>query len=260
MHKLLAILLTLAVTGGVLSFRYLAEIGILKDYVTLKTSDKLTIEERLEQFGTATAVRLAPHFQQADMPFPPSSIALLAFKDSNRLELYATDRQGAWRYVRHYPILAASGLPGPKLREGDRQVPEGIYDIDYLNPNSLFHVSMKLSYPNAFDLTMAQAESRTDPGSNIMIHGKAKSIGCLAMGDAAAEELFALTAWVGKENVRVVIAPTDFRLNGSKPDLTNLPTWADRLYQQLRAELIQYPRENIPHPPTATTAYNTPPP
>jgi murein L,D-transpeptidase YafK len=76
-----------------------------------------------------------------------------------------------------------------------------------------------------------------------MIHGKAKSIGCLAMGDEVAEELFALAAWVGKENMRVVIAPTDFR---HKPcaQPTSLPWWAGDLYTALRTELSHYPLGN----------------
>ena len=213
------------------------------DYVKLKTGGKYSVAQRLEQFGTAAASRLAPHFQQAGVAFPPPAITLLAFKDSKRLELYARDPQGTWQQVRTYPIQAASGVLGPKRREGDRQVPEGIYAIESLNPNSLFHVSLRLNYPNAFDQQMGLADGREALGSDIMIHGKAKSIGCLAMGDEVAEELFALAAWVGKENMRVAIAPTDFR---HKPcaQPTSLPWWAGDLYTALRTELSHYPLGN----------------
>ena len=61
------------------------------------------------------------------------------------------------------------------------------------------------------------------------------------MGDEAAEELFALAAWVGKENVRVVIAPTDFRQAGAQIPVENVPVWATTLYPQLQVELAQYP-------------------
>jgi murein L,D-transpeptidase YafK len=173
--------------------------------------------------------------------FPPPAITLLAFKDSKRLELYAPDPQGAWQQVRVYPIQAASGITGPKLREGDKQVPEGIYAIESLNPNSLFHVSLRLNYPNAFDQQMGLADGRAALGGDIMIHGKAKSIGCLAMGDVVAEEVFALAAWVGKENVRVVIAPTDFRqATAANVPAVPLPVWAEVLYQHLRVELTYY--------------------
>jgi murein L,D-transpeptidase YafK len=240
--SLFALLLLIGGSGFFLLFPDKA--ATVMDYVKLQTTQKYSVAQRLEQFGTAAASRLAPHFQQAGVAFPPTAITLLAFKDSKRLELYAPDPQGAWQQVRVYPIQAASGITGPKLREGDKQVPEGIYAIESLNPNSLFHVSLRLNYPNAFDQQMGLADGRAALGGDIMIHGKAKSIGCLAMGDVVAEEVFALAAWVGKENVRVVIAPTDFRqATAANVPAVPLPVWAEVLYQHLRVELTHYPLE-----------------
>jgi murein L,D-transpeptidase YafK len=125
---------------------------------------------------------------------------------------YATRKpnlSGKFHLIRDYYIQVASGGAGPKLRQGDRQVPEGIYRIVKLDPNSHYHLSMKLNYPNEFDLLHARQDGRKAPGSNILIHGKAVSIGCLAMGDEAIEELFVLTEHVGVEKVKVVIAPHD---------------------------------------------------
>ena len=78
-----------------------------------------------------------------------------------------------------YPICLWSGRLGPKLREGDRQAPEGFYTVsaEQLNPNSRWHRSFSLGFPNAFD----QAHGRT--GSFIMVHGGCPSIGCYAMTD-----------------------------------------------------------------------------
>ncbi len=90
--------------------------------------------------------------------------------------------------MRVFPILRASGRLGPKRQEGDRQVPEGFYTVDRLNPRSLFHLSLGLDYPNASDRLLATDPLR--PGSDIFIHGGAESIGCLALGDAAAAQLF----------------------------------------------------------------------
>lgn len=246
LKKPLFTLLSLALVGGGLALFFPDKTATVMDYLKLKTSSKYSVNDRLAQFGTAVQQRLAPHFQQAGVAFPPSAIALLAFKDSKRLELYAADTAGVWKGVKTYPIQAASGILGPKLREGDRQVPEGIYRIEALNPNSLFHVSLRLDYPNEFDRAMGQADGRDKLGSDIMIHGKAKSIGCLAMGDVVAEELFALTAWVGKENVHVVIAPTDFRQTGAQVPAGNLPAWTAGLYQQLQTELMQYQANDRP--------------
>ena len=245
MKKVLLILLLLIIGSGGLFLLFPGKMATVMNYMKPQITSKYSVAQRLEQFGTATSQRLAPYFQQAGVVFPPTAITLLAFKDSKRLELYASDPQGVWKQVRVYPIQAASGVLGPKLREGDKQVPEGIYALESLNPNSLFHVSLRLNYPNAFDRDRGLADGREKLGSDIMIHGKAKSVGCLAMGDVVAEELFALAAWVGKENMRVVIAPTDFRQAAvaSVPAAT-LPVWTAGLYQNLRAELTQYPLGN----------------
>lgn len=241
LKKFVFTLLILTFLGVGFALFFPSKAAIVMDYFKLKITQKYSVNDRLTQFGTAVQQRLAADFQQAGIALPPAAITLLAFKDSKRLELYAADPTGAWRQVKAYPIQAASGILGPKLREGDRQVPEGIYNVESLNPNSLFHVSLRLNYPNAFDRAMGAADGRENLGSDIMIHGKAQSIGCLAMGDEAAEELFALAAWVGKENMRVVIAPTDFRQAGAQIPVENVPVWATTLYPQLLAELAQYP-------------------
>ena len=157
-------------------------------------------------------------------------------KQEKRLELWARD-SGEFRFIRDYYIQAASGVAGPKLRQGDRQVPEGIYRIVELNPNSHYHLSMKLNYPNGFDLLHARREGRSAPGSDILIHGKAVSIGCLAMGDEAIEELFVLTEHVGVENVKVVIAPHDPRAYPLKADSKTLPKWTPELYAIISREI-----------------------
>jgi len=199
-----------------------------------------TIESRLAQFEVPVRERLASAFQQAEAPWPPARLTLLAFKGERLLEAWVPGPDGAWVFLKTYPILAASGSLGPKLREGDRQVPEGIYRIEYLNPNSRFHLSLKLDYPNAFDRARAQEEGRTHPGSDIMIHGSDASIGCLAMGDPAAEELFVMAARPGIEQVRVIIAPVDLRVRPA-PVLEGHPPWTPGLYGQIQEALRTYP-------------------
>jgi len=116
-------------------------------------------------------------------------------------------------------------------------VPEGIYRIEELNPNSHYHLSMKLNYPNALDLFHAEMDGRADPGSDIFIHGRTNSIGCLAMGDEAIEELFVLTAQVGADNVKVVIAPHDPRIFPLKANSVDLPEWTSGLYSLISREI-----------------------
>lgn len=202
-----------------------------------------SVEDRLQQFGESARGRLAPHFEAAGLPYPGRRVALLAFKDSDRLELQAQNAAGQWRRVRDYPVLAASGRLGPKLREGDLQVPEGFYRVVFLNANSRFHVSLRLDYPNAFDREMGRADGRDRLGGDIMIHGKQASIGCLAMGDEVAEELFALAATIGASNMEVLIAPTDFRLPEDRrtASVPEEPAWIAGLYERLEASLRRFP-------------------
>jgi murein L,D-transpeptidase YafK len=142
--------------------------------------------------------------------------------------------------VRSYPIRAASGVLGPKLRQGDRQVPEGLYRIELLNPNSRFHVSLRVNYPNQFDRRMAVSEGRARLGGDIMIHGNRVSIGCLAMGDAAAEDLFVLAADTGLQRIDVILAPVDLRYR-PRPATPDLPGWISTLYADIRAALAALP-------------------
>lgn len=188
--------------------------------------------------------RLAWRFQTAGVDFPPDRVMLLALKQERTLELWGQSTDQPWRRVHDYPFTATSGREGPKLRQGDGQIPEGIYRISYLNPESRFHVSMKLDYPNDFDRAMGRDNQRYALGDNIFIHGGDQSIGCIAVGDPSVEELFLLTSMIGKEQVAVVIAPKDFRLDGRDPWLPHLP-WTAQLYDSIRERMGPLRREEV---------------
>lgn len=196
-----------------------------------------TVAERVAEFGTAVHSRLEPSFRKAGVGYPPKSMVLLGLKEERVLEVWANDGTGSLRHLKTYPILAASGTLGPKLAEGDQQVPEGIYTIESLNPNSLFHLALRVGYPNGFDREKAGLDGRESLGSDIMIHGKAASVGCLAMGDQAIEELFMLVAKTGIGKVKVVLSPVDFRSRELPTGLPNLPSWTPELYTRIRNEM-----------------------
>jgi hypothetical protein len=200
----------------------------------------VTVRTRLAQLSPAANFRVAARFAQAGMVWPPAELTLIAIKDEKTLELHARHRGEPWRLVHRYRILAASGRAGPKLRQGDRQVPEGIYAFASLNPNSAYHVSLRVDYPNAFDRLMAQRDGRTDLGGDIMIHGKNLSAGCLAMGDEVAEELFVIVAQIGLPNVKLIIAPTDFRNNATPVAAADSPAWVANLYAELTTAMREY--------------------
>ena len=180
---------------------------------------------------------LREQFAKAGTTYPPKALALLAFKEERTLEVWAESGNAPVR-VGTYPLLDSSP-PGPKLEQGDWQIPEGVYRVTWLNPKSDYHLSLGLDYPNDFDRAKAAVDKRTDLGGDIFIHGKDTSIGCLAIGDPAVEELFVLVARVGAGNVRVLIAPDDLRSKPAPQPKVAVP-WIDELYAVLRRELARY--------------------
>jgi hypothetical protein len=198
-----------------------------------------SVEDIVNRYELPVKRRLEKDFERAKLSWPVRHLRLVALKAERRLEMWASDDGVKWIHVKDYPVLAASGGPGPKLREGDEQVPEGLYRISYLNPNSRFHLSLKVNYPNENDERMAQADRRTRLGGDIFIHGGFVSIGCLAIGDPAIEEVF-VTAAKSKSRIAVLITPRDFRVRPlQSEDLANKPRWIKPLYQAIAAELAR---------------------
>jgi len=198
-------------------------------------------QDRLRQYEPTAGVRVKDFFDKAGVPFPPARVTFVGLKTERKLQVYASGGEGALRFVHEYPIQAASGQIEPKLQEGDNQVPEGIYKINSLNPNSLYHLALRVGYPNDWDQEHARTDGRKKLGGDIMIHGGAGSCGCLAMGDPVAEDLFVLAARTGVENVRIVLCPVDFRLRDIPSPSPHVPAWTGQLYNNLKSELAQLP-------------------
>ncbi len=108
-------------------------------------------------------------------------------KESRLLELWV-QHQSTWQVLKTYRIAGMSGTLGPKQKEGDKQAPEGFYDVvaQRLNPQSRFHLAMNIGYPNAHDRELGRT------GSFIMVHGGTDSVGCFAMTDPAIEEIYTM--------------------------------------------------------------------
>jgi hypothetical protein len=203
-----------------------------------------TTQDRIRQYGAAVARRWAPYFELAGVAYPPRAVTLVGLKQERLLEVYAGDTNSSLRFIRSYPVLAASGKPGPKLQEGDFQVPEGLYRIEALNPNSAFHLSLRINYPNEDDRARAVADKRNHLGGDIMIHGNAVSVGCLAMGDEAAEDLFVLAALTGLSKVNVILSPVDFRERDLPKMPPGTPKWTAERYASIKAALSQMRKPN----------------
>jgi murein L,D-transpeptidase YafK len=135
-------------------------------------------------------------------------IYIRIFKLESELELWV-QKDGRFVRLASYPICLWSGRLGPKLKEGDRQAPEGFYTVsaEQLNPNSRWHRSFNLGYPNAFD----RAHGRT--GSFLMVHGGCLSIGCYAMTDSVVDEIWRLvTAALDNGQAQFAVHVFPFRM------------------------------------------------
>lgn len=202
-----------------------------RDYFAWRFGERVSIADRLTRFAPRVDPLWESRCQEAGLDYPPARVRLLGLKMEKRLEVYAADGGGPWKPLASYPVLAASGGPGPKLREGDGQVPEGLYRIVLLNPNSRFHVSLRVDYPNDNDRFHGRADGREQLGGDIMVHGGQASIGCLAIGDPAIEEVFTLAARVGIGQVDILILPHDLRRDPAFPG--QVPGWMTTRYQTL---------------------------
>lgn len=172
----------------------LAWSGIVK----LSPYDKVAVQRQL-------APKLAEQ-QFAD----GAPLFIRIFKQSAELELWLKDKHGQWKLYQNYPICYFSGQLGPKIKEGDRQSPEGFYTVSksQMNPNSTYHLSFNLGFPNKFDRANGRA------GSYLMVHGNCVSIGCYAMTDEKIEEIYTLASAAfknGQKAFQVHVFP--FRMN-----------------------------------------------
>jgi murein L,D-transpeptidase YafK len=116
-----------------------------------------------------------------------SPVMARIFKEEGKLEIWKQKNNGRYDIIATYNICKWSGQLGPKFTEGDRQAPEGFYSIrpTQMNPQSNYHLSFNIGYPNAYD----RAQGRT--GSNIMVHGACSSSGCYSMTDEQIEQIYA---------------------------------------------------------------------
>lgn len=173
---------------------------------TMPTSAKLeAIKARLESF-------LRTEVKEASFEYGTAAF-IRVFKEESELEVWLK-MTGSQQYALYktYPICNFSGLLGPKLKEGDKQAPEGFYKVgaSQMNPWSQYHLSFNLGFPNEYD----RAWGRT--GSALMIHGGCESIGCYAMTNVQMEDIYLLTevSIENGHNVPVHIFP--FRMTAEK--------------------------------------------
>jgi murein L,D-transpeptidase YafK len=193
------------------------------------------VYDRYNDYSIAEARRTLPTRLAAKGLRQGQPVYVRIFKQEAALELWMEGDQG-WRLFQSYPICRFSGHLGPKLQQGDRQAPEGFYQVSLaqLNPNSRHHLSFNLGFPNAYD----RAHGRT--GSFLMVHGGCSSVGCYAMTDPAVDDIYALVSAAlrnGQQDVDVHAFP--FRMTNINMIRYSRSRWID-FWRDLKAGYDQF--------------------
>jgi murein L,D-transpeptidase YafK len=148
------------------------------------------------------------HLQQHELNVRSLRILMVAYKSEKKLELYARAKdKTVYKKIADYHICRTSGKLGPKRRQGDNQIPEGLYRIDRFNPTSNFYLSLGINYPNLSDRRKSQAGNL---GGDIFIHGDCVTIGCLPVTDDKIKEIYLYSVYArnsGQTDISVYIFP-----------------------------------------------------
>ena len=190
------------------------------------------------------------YFRNAQISQDYFQLLIRAFKKERSLELWIQENSNTrFMILKKYDFCAGSGDLGPKRVEGDRQIPEGIYEIDRFNPQSRFYLSLGLNYPNKSDSILGD---QTKPGKDIFIHGKCRSVGCIAITDDKIKEVYTIARKAvrnGQSSIRVEIFPFDFSESSNQylwhaAGYTKYRTF----WKELRAIFLHFEEHKIPGP------------
>jgi murein L,D-transpeptidase YafK len=163
--------------------KLLVAAGFLMALTACQGDESYRSTRQLAPIPSATLSLMAEKGVSASDP-----ILMRSYKKESEIEVWKRKPDGQYALLKTYPMCRWSGQLGPKIKEGDRQAPEGFYDVTpaAMNPNSSLFLSFNLGYPNAYD----RQHGRT--GSHLMVHGSCSSQGCFAMTDEAISEVYAV--------------------------------------------------------------------
>ncbi len=157
---------------------------------TPKVSNITNTEDRVAVAYEEKEADLKALFEKKGLNWNGFEVFFRVFKKEEILEVWAKDTNSKqFIFIKNYPFCTNSGILGPKRKEGDFQIPEGFYFINRFNPKSKFYLSLGLNYPNESDLILSD---KTQPGSDIFIHGACVSVGCVSITDDKIKEVYVL--------------------------------------------------------------------
>jgi murein L,D-transpeptidase YafK len=184
-------------------------------------SQQLSFKQTQQQFSRVKAAyqekeaALKAVFQEKGLNYNDFRVFIRAFKKEKTVEIWIKEKgKDTYSLLQTYDFCSSSGTLGPKRKEGDLQIPEGIYQINHFNPQSNFHLSLGISYPNASDRILSDPKH---PGGAIYIHGNCVTIGCIPITDDKIKELYILAVEArdnGQKNIPVHIFPCKLDAQG----------------------------------------------
>ncbi|MEM9823592.1 MAG: L,D-transpeptidase family protein [Bacteroidota bacterium] len=191
-------------------------------------------KDRVEQAKQEKQVFLTEKLRALNVPWNEVQVFIRAFKEERLLEVWVkSKKEKKYQPLIHYGFCQLSGQLGPKRKEGDRQVPEGCYQINRFNPQSNYYLSLGLNYPNRSDRIRGD---QNRPGSDIFIHGDCVTIGCIPIRDDKIKELY-LLAKQAKENGQQAIAVNIYPAKLTKEKMAVLEQRFPLAYLQFWREL-----------------------
>lgn len=199
----------------------------------------LTVDQALKKFGPAGRKSIVSRFESAHIVYPPEKACLVYLKEENRLYLFAPDQKQKWIQIACYKLTSWSGTLGPKLKEGDMQMPEGFYKFTALDART--HLCLWVNYPNSRDRAQAKLEHRSAIGGDIQIHEGVYSTGCIVLDHPSMTELFVLAHDIGCENIELIMAPCNLASHEPTIDFRAQPSWLPKLYKELKGSLARFP-------------------
>ncbi len=180
---------------------------------------------------------LKKEFVKKGLVWPAKYVYIRSFKFDGELEVWVkNEMKEQYKLFKIYKVCMLSGTMGPKRFQGDYQVPEGFYYINEFNPNSNYHLSLGLNYPNASDRILSDS---LKPGGEIYIHGSCVSVGCIPVNNDQIEDLYIITSYAkakGQDFIPVHVFPVKYSVKKSV-EFLNTAAKASYALQQFSLQL-----------------------
>lgn len=177
--------------------------------------DKQKHFKRVNDAYAEKETTIKSYFNDSHLSYLNFQVFIRAIKDEGTLEVWIKENnKETYQLLKSYSFCATSGELGPKRKEGDLQIPEGLYHINHFNPESNFHLSLGVSYPNASDKILSDPRK---PGGAIYVHGNCVTVGCIPITDEKIKELYIMCVEAknnGQQKIPIHIFPTRLTVDG----------------------------------------------